>query len=45
VRRFVVEVRSTIIELERSMLREKSDLKKRDQILKEVKICSLIRLR
>jgi hypothetical protein len=43
--RFVVEVCSTLLDLRSSVLRKKSDLKKRGKILKEVKLCALIRVR
>jgi hypothetical protein len=45
VRRFVVVVRNTLLDLQSFVLREKFDLKKRGNILKEVKICALIRVR
>jgi hypothetical protein len=45
VRRSAVEVRNTLLDLRRSVLRKKSDMKKRGKILKEVKHCALIRVR
>jgi hypothetical protein len=44
-RRSAAEVRSTLLNLRSSVLRNKSDLKKRGKILKEVKLCVLIRVR
>jgi hypothetical protein len=43
--RSVVVVRSTLLDLRSSVLRKKPDLKKRGKILKEVKLCALIRVR
>jgi hypothetical protein len=45
VHRYVAEVRSTLLDLRRSVLRNKSDLKKICKIFKEVKLCALIRVR
>jgi hypothetical protein len=45
VRRSSTKVRSTLLELRSSVLRKKSDLKKRGKILKEVNLCALIRVR
>jgi hypothetical protein len=43
--RFVAEVRSTLLDLWSFVLRNKSNLKKKGKILKEVNLCSLIRVR
>jgi hypothetical protein len=45
VRRFFVEVHNTLLDLRSSVLRKKFDLKKRGKILKEVNLCSLVRVR
>jgi hypothetical protein len=41
--RSIVEVSSTLLDLQSFVLREKSNLKKRGKILKEVNLCALIR--
>jgi hypothetical protein len=45
VHRSVAEVHNTLLDLRSSVLRKKSDLKKRGKILKEVKLCALTRER
>jgi hypothetical protein len=45
VRRSIVVVCSTLLDLQRSVLRKKLDLKKRGNILEEVNLCALIRVR
>jgi hypothetical protein len=41
----VAVVRNFLLDLRRSVLRKKPNLKKRGKILKEVKLCGLIRVR
>jgi hypothetical protein len=45
VRRYAVEVCSTLLDLRSFVLRKKSDMKKRGKILKEVYLCAFIRVR
>jgi hypothetical protein len=45
VRIYVVIVHSTLLDLQSSVIRKKSDLKKIGKILKETKLCALIRVR
>jgi hypothetical protein len=45
VHRSVVVVHNILLDLRSSVLRKKPDLKKRGKILKEVKLCALIRVR
>jgi hypothetical protein len=44
VRRYVVVVRSILLDFRRAVLRKKPNLKKRGKILKEVNLCALIRV-
>jgi hypothetical protein len=41
----VVVMHSILLDLRSSVLRKKPDMKKRGKVLKEVKLCALIRVR